>query len=78
MQFRGAEGGTLGWKCSLEFEVIHVGLFDIEARPSPSLFTQTAKRRAGAGKYHPSFLLLCLLVLRGVKLFSEVTATSDQ
>lgn len=56
---------TLGWKCSLEFEVIHVSVFDIEARLSPSVFTQTAKRRAAAGKYLPSFLLLCLLALGG-------------
>lgn len=58
-------GGSdrLSQKCSLEFEVIHVSVFDIEARLSPSVFTQTAKQRAAAGKYLTSFLLLCLLAM---------------
>lgn len=61
----GGGGDRLSQKCSLEFEVIHVSVFDIEARLSPSVFTQTAKRRAAAGKYLRSFLLLCLLAMGG-------------
>lgn len=52
-----------GWKCFFKFEVIHVGLFDIEVRPSPPLFIQTVKQRAGAGECLACFLLACLLIL---------------
>lgn len=55
----------VGWKCSLGFEVIHVGLFDNEVRLSPPLFIQTAKQRAGAGECFACFLLPCLLILGG-------------
>lgn len=40
-----------GWKCSMEFEVIHISLFDSEVRPSPPLFIQTVKQRAATGEY---------------------------
>lgn len=49
MRFSRADGAREGWKCSLEIEVIHVSVFDSEARLSPPLFIQTAKQRAGTG-----------------------------
>lgn len=62
-----AGGGNdrVGWKCSSKFEVIHVGLFDIEVRASPPLFIQTVRRRAGAGERLACLPFPCILSLGG-------------
>lgn len=68
-------GQRAGWKCSMEFEVIHVSVFNSEDRLSPPLFIQTAKLRAAtadrmtSGLENSSFACLlqpCLLILGGI------------
>lgn len=60
-------GGSdrVGWICSSKSEAIHVVVFDIEVRLSPTLFMQTVKWRADAGECLVCFLFPCLLILGG-------------
>ena len=44
-------GDRVGWRCSLEFEMIHISLFDSGVRLSLAKFIQTAKLRVGTGEY---------------------------
>lgn len=56
-----SSGDRTGCKCSLEFDVIHVSMFDREVRLSSPLFFLTTEWRAGTGECLISGTLTLLL-----------------